>query len=282
MPSALQEGLTSTATRLVRGCAFSGRCGVHIPHPAGNQPRWPISECKPEPPASSSSVRDYWLLGRKCEEFACVVHESNAVFPRGYSCGGTCLKSACVFVAMQDAPGLRIRPRKSRDLMEVGRMARMRRFRAKLITYTSLLCAQRTGLEPIVFRRQVSARVVAHDCSTEPPLPADVRTAQPSKLYVRSSTHAGCMCAASSCWITTAPAHMDFACRCDRAVRLVPFGTSTVARRIPANGGDAANSFGQRSAVTTRGSCHMKLCEYTRSAYERVLRGAAIIEFLRR
>jgi hypothetical protein len=114
---------------------------------------------------------------------------------------------------------------------KLGVVARMRRFRAtssghKLITDTSLLCAQRTGLEPIVFRRQVSARVVAHDCSTERPLPADVRTAQPGKLYVRSATHAGCMCAASSCWITTA--HMDFACRCDRAVRLVPFGTSTV------------------------------------------------------
>ena len=38
-----------------------------------------------------------------------------------YSCGGTCLESACVFAAEQDAPGLRIRPRKSCDLMEVGR-----------------------------------------------------------------------------------------------------------------------------------------------------------------
>ena len=57
---------------------------------------------------------------------------------------------------------------------------------------------------------------------------------------------------------------------------------SNAARRIPANGGDAADSFGQRSAVTTRGSCHMKLCEYTRSACERFLRGAAIIELLRR
>ena len=44
---------------------------------------------------------------------------------------------------------------------------------------------------------------------------------------------------------------------------------SNAARRIPANGRDAADSFGQRSAVTTRGSCHMKLCEYTRSACER-------------
>ena len=81
-------------------------------------------------------------------------------------------------------------------------MARMRRFRAtssghKLITDTSLLCAQRNGLEPIVFRRQVRVRVLAQDCSTERPLPADVRAAQPGKLYVRAAAHAGCMCAAS-------------------------------------------------------------------------------------
>jgi hypothetical protein len=80
-------------------------------------------------------------------------------------------------------------------------VARMRRFRAasnghKLITDT-LLCAQRNGLGPIVFRRQVRVRVLARDCSTERPLPADVQTAQPGKLYARSAAHAGCMCAAT-------------------------------------------------------------------------------------
>ncbi len=61
---------------------------------------------------------------------------------------------------------------------------------------------------------------------------------------------------------------------------------SNAARRTPANGGDAVDSIGQRSVVATqtRGSCHVKLGEYNRSAssYERLLRGAAIIEFLRR
>ena len=50
-----------------------GGYGVWIPRPAGYQPRLPISECKPEPPASS---REYWLLRRKCEDAACVLHES--------------------------------------------------------------------------------------------------------------------------------------------------------------------------------------------------------------
>ena len=94
-----------------------------------------------------------------------------------YSCEGTCLASACVYVAAQDVPGLRIRPPSCRDLMEVGRRARMRRFRAtssghELITDTSLRCAQRNGLEPIVCRRQVRVRVLARDCTTERPLPA--------------------------------------------------------------------------------------------------------------
>ena len=82
-----------------------------------------------------------------------------------------------VYVAAQDVLGLRIRPPSCRDLMEVGRRARMRRFRAtssghELITDTSLRCAQRNGLEPIVCRRQVRVRVLARDCTTERPLPA--------------------------------------------------------------------------------------------------------------
>ena len=146
------------------------------------------------------------------------------------------MESACVFEAVQDAPGLRIRPRKSCDLMEVGRMARMRRFRAtssghRLITDASLLCAQRIGLEPIVFRRQVRIRVLARDCSAERPLPADVRTAQLGQLCVRAAAHAGCVCAASgqfgqrtavAAWISRAGATVP-RCLC------APFGTSTVA-----------------------------------------------------
>ncbi len=72
-----------------------------------------------------------------------------------YSCGGTCLEGACVFVAVQDAPGLRIRRRNSRDLMEVGRVARMRRFRAashghKLITDT-ICCAHKEMASDLLY-----------------------------------------------------------------------------------------------------------------------------------
>jgi hypothetical protein len=85
----------------------------------------------------------------------------------------------------------------ARDRIEVGRLARMRRFFAtssghELITDTSLRCAHRNGLDPIVCRGQVRVRVLARDCSPERPLLADARTAQPGELYGRSAAHAGC------------------------------------------------------------------------------------------
>ena len=152
VPSALQEGLASTATHPTRGCAFSGR--IRRVDTTARRLSAKVADIRVQARATGLryvSMAVTTEVRRRCLRPARIMR---------YSCGGTCLESACVFVAVQDAPGLRIRPRKSCDLMEVGRLARMRRFRAtssghRLITDASLLCAQRIGLEPIVFRRQV-------------------------------------------------------------------------------------------------------------------------------
>ncbi len=55
-----------------------------------------------------------------------------------------------------------------------------------------------------------------------------------------------------------------------RDLPVQPMPVSWTSESIPANSGDAAGSLGECSVMRTRGSCHMALCQYTRSAYEHV------------
>ncbi len=76
VPSALQEGLTSTATHPTRGCAFSRRIRRvdTSPQVISQGCRYPSAS-----PSHLPALREYWLLRRKCKDAACVLHESYGI-----------------------------------------------------------------------------------------------------------------------------------------------------------------------------------------------------------
>ena len=97
--------------RLVGGYRVLG------PYSAGKQPRLPMSECQPEPPACSI-LAVMTEVRRRCLRPARILR---------HSCGVTCLESARVAGAVQVAPTPRIRPRKSRDMVGARLMERASR-----------------------------------------------------------------------------------------------------------------------------------------------------------